>query len=212
MLKAKVDDIAVQTMIALLKDGMAPTFIGRGLKAHGLCPPLLRFFSGPILTYEPVMARLFPPWLSGGVVYADRLELVIAENQAGQVGQLAPLADVLAYLYSTTLAKALDETWAPIYGHVAFETMSRHNLLDAGDKGFQILLTYESQQLAESEQEQLLALRRDIRQSVVKFARKRELVWSRADRRRPLPLHTPSFQQVAGHQQRKYRLGTRGAE
>ena len=85
---ANIDDVTVEMMLTLLKEGMAPTFVARGLRSHGLCSALLRFFSGPILTYEPAMARLFPPWLPA-TVYVERLDLVVAEDRLEQVGDCA---------------------------------------------------------------------------------------------------------------------------
>ncbi len=202
MLNAKVDDATLQTMITLLKDGMAPTFVARVLKTHGLDWGLFRFFSGPVIIYEPAKARLLPAWLIR-TLYVERLELVIAEDRAAEIGRLATIAGVLAYLHSVALADALTNAWAPIYGHVAFETTSRHSILDSGEAMgslFDLLLTYQPHQLTEYEQQQLLTLRRDIRRDAVKFARTSELVRPRADRSPPLPPNTPSFQQVAGRQ------------
>lgn len=217
---ANIDDVTVEMMLTLLKEGMAPTFVARGLRAHGLCSALLRFFSGPILTYEPAMARLFPPWLPA-TVYVERLDLVVAEDRLGQAGDLATLADALAYLYSAAITaapatngrvagQALAETWAPIYGYLAFETMSKHSLMESGQVS-EVLRNYESHSLTALEQERLLTLRREIRHSVVKFARRRELVWPKSGKGFRLPPGIPSFHHIAGRQPGPYHFG-KGAE
>lgn len=190
----QLTDDVVQQMIDLLRDEAPVSFIAQGLKFHYLHPSLVHYFSAPILSWEPNMATSLP-WI-GAAVRVERLETVITEHRTGIVGRLATPAEVMAHLLPAAKAQLLHQDWTAIYGYVAFTTLSRHNLLS---EKAAILHPYQNCELTLAEQERLVTLRRDIRRTVVRLARRREIAWPG----RPgfaATLNQTSFRQLAERQ------------
>lgn len=190
----QLTDETVQRLIDLLRDDAPVGFIAQGLKFHYVHPSLVHYFSAPILSWEPNMETSLH-WI-GATVRVERLETIIVEHRAGIVGQLATPAEVMVHLFPAAKDRLLHQDWTVIYGYVAFTTLSRHNLLSEKTA---ILHHYQNCELTLTEQERLVTLRRDIRQAVVRLARRREIAWPGQPISAPA-LNQTSFRQLAERQ------------
>jgi len=186
----KLTDHAVQRMVDLLRDGISVEFIVQGLKFYQVRPALTHYLKGPLVCgHSGLMAT--PAWLSTVVVRVDRLTAIIAEHRAGEVGQFAAYADVLAYLYPAARDQYLPKRWAAIYDHVADTTLARHEL--PADE-----MIHQAASLTAGQEARLFDLRQDLRHTIVRLARVREIAWSG----RPLSVLSDqaSFRQLAQRQ------------
>lgn len=171
----KLTDQTVQRMVDLLQDGISVEFIVRGLKFHHVRPGLTHYLKGPLVCGQFGLMDV-PEWLST-VVRVERLTTVIAEHRAGEVGQLAAYADVLAYLYPAAKTRYLPEMWTTIYSHLLNTTLDRHELPAAET-------TPQTACLTAGQEARLVDLRQELRHAIVRLARLREITWSG----RPLPV------------------------
>lgn len=180
----KLTDQTVQRMVDLLRDGISVEFIVQGLKFHHVRPALTHYLKGPLV---PSDLMAIPEWLST-VVRVERLTTIIAEHCAGEVGQLATYADVLAYLYPAASAQYLPDRWDAIYGHVLNTILARHEL--PADEAVQQTVC-----LISAEEARLTDLRQELRHTIVQLARLREIAWPG----RPLSVSSDqcSFRQLA---------------
>ncbi len=183
----------VRRMVELLQDGAPVEFIAQGLKFHHVHPSLVHFLKGGVLSCTPNLETDLA-WLPT-TVRVDRFKMIIAEHQAGIVGQLSTLAGVMAYLFPAANVQHLPQEWTAIYGYVSYATLSRHNLLSEETA---VLPPYEKCELTPPQQERLANLRRDIRQAVVKLVRRQEIAWPGHPCSAPYSgLNQPSFRQLA---------------
>jgi hypothetical protein len=189
----RLTDKTVRRMIDLLRDGISVDFIAQGLKFHYVHPSLVHYVKGPLLRSVNNLAPE-PAWLQT-ITRIERLEIVITEHRAGTVGQLATYADVLAYLYPAAYPQILQPSWTTTYSHVAGVILARHDL---GSDQITVMASDESVGLTTGEESQLLELRQEIRQTVVRLARQREITWPGHPCSVPnSALHQPSFRQLA---------------
>ena len=186
----RLTDQTVQRMIDLLRDGISVDFIAQGLKFHHVHPSLVHYVKGPQLRSANNLASE-PAWLRT-ITRTERLEIVIAEHRTGRVGQLATYADVMTYLFPAAQTRLLQPTWTTIYNHVAGVILARHDL---GSDEIAVMASDEPVGLTAGEESQLMELRQEIRQTVVRLARQREITWPG----RPGSISTDqlSFQQLA---------------
>ena len=182
----KLDNQMVQRMVDLLQDGISVEFIVQGLKFHHVRPALTHYLKGPLVCDQSGLTSV-PEWLST-VVWVERLTTIITEHRAGEVGQFATYADVLAYLYPAVGAQLLPDRWGAIYRHVLNTTLARHDL--PADE-----TTPQTGYLTPGEEARLYDLRQELRHTIVRLARLREIAWPG----RPLSvsLGQPSFRQLA---------------
>jgi len=164
----KLTDQTVQRMVDLLRDGISVEFIVQGLKFHQVRPVLTHYLKGPLVCC-PSGLMAIPEWLST-VVRVERLTAIIAEHRTGEVGQLATYADVLAYLHPAANTQYLPDRWAAIYRHVLNTTMTRHEL--PTDEA-----AHQMGYLTSSEEARLFGLRQELRRTIVRLARLREIAW-----------------------------------
>ena len=186
----KLTDQTVQRMVDLLRDGISVEFIVQGLKFYQVRPALTHYLKGPLVCgHSGLLAT--PEWLSTVVVRVDRLTAIIAEHRAGEVGQFAAYADVLAYLYPAARDQYLPKRWTAIYDHVADTTLARHEL-PAEEAAPQTGC------LTPGEEARLYDLRQELRRTIVRLARLREIAWPG----RPLSVSSDqvSFRQLAQNQ------------
>lgn len=182
----KLNDQTVQRMVDLLQDGISVEFIVQGLKFHQVRPALTHYLKGPVVCCQSGL-KVTPDWLST-VVRVERLTAIITEHRAGNVGQLANYADVLAYLYPAASAQYLPDRWTVIYDYVHDAILLRHDL--PADETVR-----QTNCLTPGDETRLCELRQDLRRTIVRLARIREIVWPG----RPLSLsrNETSFQQLA---------------
>ena len=186
----RLTDQTVQRMLDLLRDGISADFIAQGLKFHHLHPSLGHYFKGPLLRSANNLAPE-PAWLQT-ITRIERLEIVIAEHRAGTVGQLATYADVMVHLYPGAQTRLLQPTWTTIYSHVAGVILARHKL--GSDENLPAPGN-EAVGLTAGEESQLMELRQEIRQTVVRLARQWEITWP--GRPGSVSADRLSFQQLA---------------
>ena len=168
----RLTDQTVQRMLDLLRDDISADFIAQGLKFHHLHPSLVHYVKGPLLRSANNLAPE-SAWLQT-ITRIERLEIVIAEHRAGTVGQLATYADVMVYLSPGVRTRLLRPTWTTIYSHVAGIILARHDL---GSDEIIVMASDEPVRLTAGEENQLLELRQEVRQAVVRLARQREITW-----------------------------------
>jgi hypothetical protein len=186
----RLTDQTVQRMIDLLRDGISVDFIAQGLKFHHVHPSLVHYVKGPRLRSVNNLASE-PAWLRI-ITRIERLEIVVAEHRAGVVGQLATYADVMVHLFPAAQTRLLQPTWTTIYSHVAGVILARHDL---GSDRNTVSPGDEPIGLTGSQEGQLLELRQEIRQTVVRLARQREITWQ--GRPGSVQADRLSFQQLA---------------
>lgn len=182
----KLDNQMVQRMVDLLQDGISVEFIVQGLKFHHVRPALTHYLKGPLVCCQSGLMDV-PEWLSI-VVPVERMTAIIAEHRAGEVGQFAAYADVLAYLYPAAGAQLLPDRWSVIYRHLLNATLARHEL--PADE-----TTPQTAGLTAGQEARLIDLRQELRHTIVRLARVREIAWPG----RPLSVSSgqPSFRQLA---------------
>ena len=182
----KLTDQTVQRMVDLLQDGISVAFIVQGLKFHHVRPALTHYLKGPLVCCQSGLVDV-PEWVST-VVWVERLTAIIAEHRAGEVGQLAAYADVLAYLYPAAGGQFLPDRWDAIYRYILHTTLVRHEL--PADE-----TTSQAACLTPGQEARLFDLRQELRHSIVRLARLREIAWPG----RPLSGSSdqPSFRQLA---------------
>ena len=164
----KLTDQTVQRMVDLLQDGISVEFIVQGLKFHHVCPALTHYLKGPLVCCRSGLMAI-PAWLTTAV-QVERLTAIIAEHRAGEVRQLAAYADVLAYLHPAAKTQLLPNRWAAMYDHVADTTLARHELpadAAAPQTGY----------LTPGEEARLIELQQELRRTIVRLARLREIAW-----------------------------------
>jgi hypothetical protein len=85
------------------------------LKFHHVRPALTHYLKGPLVCCQSGLTAI-PTWLATAV-RVERLTAIIAEHRAGEVGQFAAYADVLAYLYPAAGARSFPRNCAvPLSG------------------------------------------------------------------------------------------------
>lgn len=182
----KLTDQTVQRMVDLLRDGISVEFIVQGLKFHHVRSALTHYLKGPLVCGQSGLMDV-PEWLSI-VVRVERMTAIIAEHRAGEVGQFATYADVLAYLYPAAGAQLLPDRWSAIYRYLLNTTLARHEL--PADE-----TTPQTAGLTAGQEARLFDLRQELRCSIVRLARLREIAWPG----RPLSVSSDqvSFRQLA---------------
>lgn len=185
----KLTDQTVQRMVDLLQDGISVEFIVQGLKFYQVRPALTHYLKGPLVCCQSGLMGV-PEWLTTAV-QVERLTAIIAEHRAGEVGQFAAYADVLAYLYPATSTQLLPNRWTAIYDYVADTTLARHEL--TADEA-----VLQTGCLTPGEEARLYDLRQELRCTIVRLARLREIAWPG----RPLSVSSDqaSFWQLAQRQ------------
>jgi hypothetical protein len=91
----------------------------------------VRWMAGPLVVRQSQWAETLPQWLIRAA-YIERLEQIFAEREAGNVGQLATAAEVLACLYPATMDAPLHRDWVRVYLWAGNQVFVRHNRLAEG--------------------------------------------------------------------------------
>ncbi len=95
--------------------------------------------------------------------------MILSEARDGVIGELATLAEVLAYLLSANTGLQADRVG--VYRYVAYHVRRKHGTLESDPT----IQTYKTDSLEPEEAKSLRQLRREIRRTVVRRARECEL-------------------------------------
>jgi hypothetical protein len=187
-----------------LRGGGPVTFVATYLKYLHLQPALIHYFQAPrpllqVLNpdaaawVQPVIHPNVHPWLHG-LLYCDRLDLVLAEHRLKRVGQAAAPADVLIYLLSAPSDQP--SRWQSLLPAAAHLTLQRQLWLDARHRvTFHHLLDCEPRPPTPAETTQLQTLRCRLRTWLLRLERQRLLTATPG----PAPLDrapTVSFREI----------------
>ena len=78
---------------------------------------LVGTFTDPIIVYDEGWGETLPDWIRQRIRLERLLENITANNKGD--GHLGTGAEVVAYIYTASLAAPISEDWARIYIHVA---------------------------------------------------------------------------------------------
>lgn len=145
----------------------------------------VRYQAGPVIIHQSPWAESLPKWVIPAI-YSDRAELIAQEAKHGQVGELATLTEVMAYMYPATMDAPLTYEWVQVYLYCGQTALAKHNKLPKG-KTFAEVITGNDQPLQLDDyitSQFLIPLQRDIRCRVVQVAADRGVA---KEGRRPKP-------------------------
>lgn len=95
------------------------------------------YFAGPLLSFTPHRCSslsFLPEWLIQ-LVHLRRLDLIITETQNEWIGDLAVLADVMAFFYLLHKSGDLPKEWRPLYRWAAREAMKPGSAVSQWEEG-----------------------------------------------------------------------------
>lgn len=160
----RIDSQTIEQMKLWLADGLSPGFVAQGLKLYRFPLGHIWFLTGPVLHLD---ADQFPPPPElVRAVYAARLETIWQEYRAETLSPLAPAADVAAYLLHHP------PELAPIYAYA-------RGKMSAGAQA--------APALTAADRSRFRALQVEIRQRVIRQARRRELARPGSTYLSPIP-------------------------
>lgn len=169
-----ISDQTKQMMLAMLDLGLDKRAIGALLDIAGYRKAHLDYVLGPIITHRTPWSADLPAWLYPAI-YKDRLELIFAEHDAGNVGELATLSEVLAVLMPATAEAPLSHEWVNVHTWVAQRVYDKHRAPVSGVTFAEAMDGDVVAELSDFERkEHLHRLQYDIRRKVVQAARARE--------------------------------------
>ncbi len=119
-----------------------------------------RYLSGPIVVADHSWGETIPQWLRDAVETA-RLGMVLAGEK-----EIASEEEVVAYLYTASLAAPLGHEWAAIYLVTAARVLARWGKLESPTEFWRSIGGWRKESLTPYQEEMLRRLRHDIRRSV----------------------------------------------
>jgi hypothetical protein len=130
-----------------------------------------RYLAGPIVVDRMGAAWELPRWLPGAVV-KGRVAQILVEAEAGtrEYDRMASLPEVVAVLYTASLAYPLNRDAATVYLWVAAQVLPSHGLAESPEDTLEKIYGADSTPIELDpylEREILDRLRRDIRRKVV---------------------------------------------
>ena len=143
------------------------------LEEEGFSKPHLCYMVGPVIVFDTGWSDTLPEWIFPAI-YGDRLEQIAEEANQGKTGDLATISEVMGYMYSRTLSASLSHEWTNVYLWCSQQAMIKHQRLPSGQSFSELMGGFESLELSDYDQKQLLQpLQRWLRQAVVKVASER---------------------------------------
>lgn len=145
----------------------------QGVRLHRLTAEQRKYLAGPLVMHNRSWGETLPAWMEESIPTA-RLRQVIAEVTGEDPEGMASLEEVMAYLYTACLALPLSQEHGRVYFWVASRVLPRYGMV-SNSEGLveQLGMRPEELRLSDYERREYLDhLRRDIRRSVVRNAKK----------------------------------------
>lgn len=131
----------------------------------------VRYMAGPVIVHRCSWSEALPPWLVKACLL-ERLDRIEEEHDAGQVGNLATNAEILACMYPASMEAPMHREWVDLYLWLGNDVMTRHNRLSTGQNFWELLdkdCPPKFEQLKSSHSQ----IARDIRRKVVEEGKRR---------------------------------------
>ena len=161
-------------MLEVMMDmGVNPAVVGALLEMAGYSKKHVRYLTGPIVVYDSPWKEDLPSWLPKAI-YKERLERILAEEDAGYTGDLATPTEVVAYLHPASLEIPFSHEWTRVYLWAGNEAFRKHGRLPEGRTFWEIVDSPPIELTRYERRYHLMRLQRDIRRSVVSAAKRQE--------------------------------------
>jgi hypothetical protein len=152
----------------MASEGANRWLIAWALAANGVHRDHVRYYVGPIMAQRGGEQAL-PLWLCRAITI-ERMETILAEHEAGYVGDLATLSEAAAVLLTASDAYPLRSEWVDIHSWVCSQVYDRFRSAESGTT-FATALGEEPVEPDSHQRQALLApLQRRIRRDVVQGA------------------------------------------
>ena len=155
----------------LLENGANKEVIATMLEIAQFSIHHVRWLAGPVIVHRCPWSETLPPWLLKACLL-ERLERIFEEHDAGQVGNLATNAEILACMYPASMEAPMHREWVDLYLWLGNDVMTRHNRLSTGQNFWELLdkdCPPKFEQLKSSHSQ----IARDIRRKVVEEGKRR---------------------------------------